>query len=226
MISKSLLLKPLAIAALFVAGGAAQAAITVYTSLTAFTAAVGTTGTDDYTGFAVAAGTSSPIVRSAGTFSYTATVDPTVFYGAGTTGNPWLSTLTATDTITFNGFTAGVVAAGGNFFGSDILGSFLVGGMTLTATDASGSVSQTIANTSTAGFLGFVSTGALLSLKLCAVQVTINACGNSATLAPFVWPTADNLILASAAPVPEPETYAMLLAGLGALAFMARRRGV
>ena len=28
----------------------------------------------------------------------------------------------------------------------------------------------------------------------------------------------------STPPVPEPETYAMLLAGLGALAFVARRR--
>jgi hypothetical protein len=28
----------------------------------------------------------------------------------------------------------------------------------------------------------------------------------------------------SAAPVPEPETYAMLLAGLGALGFIGKRR--
>jgi hypothetical protein len=28
----------------------------------------------------------------------------------------------------------------------------------------------------------------------------------------------------TAAPIPEPETYAMLLAGLGLLAFIARRR--
>jgi hypothetical protein len=33
-----------------------------------------------------------------------------------------------------------------------------------------------------------------------------------------------NLNLTMAAPVPEPETYAMLLAGLGAIGFMSRRR--
>jgi hypothetical protein len=31
-------------------------------------------------------------------------------------------------------------------------------------------------------------------------------------------------ITSTLAPVPEPETYAMLLAGLGAVGFMARRR--
>jgi hypothetical protein len=38
----------------------------------------------------------------------------------------------------------------------------------------------------------------------------------------FLWPTADNLILAAA--VPEPKTYAMMLAGLGLMGFMVRRR--
>jgi hypothetical protein len=35
----------------------------------------------------------------------------------------------------------------------------------------------------------------------------------------------DDLRVATAvAPIPEPETYAMLLAGLGMMAFLARRR--
>lgn len=34
----------------------------------------------------------------------------------------------------------------------------------------------------------------------------------------------DNVSLVATAPVPEPETYAMMLAGLGAVGFMARRR--
>lgn len=35
---------------------------------------------------------------------------------------------------------------------------------------------------------------------------------------------ADNMLHIAAAPVPEPESYAMLLAGLGMIGFMARRR--
>jgi PEP-CTERM motif len=41
----------------------------------------------------------------------------------------------------------------------------------------------------------------------------------------FLWPTVDNFVLAGAAAVvPEPQVYAMLLAGLGFVGFMARRR--
>lgn len=216
MTTKSFALKTVALAALVAAAGVANASITVYTSLAAFNAAVGTTGTDTYAGFSITGSTPSPIVRNAGIFQYTANPAPAGnFFGAGTTANPWLSTNTATDTITFNTFSAGVVAAGGNFFGSDVLGSFAAGDVTLVATDASGSTSQTIVGATTSSFLGFVSTGSLLSLTLTAVQPA----------ATFLWPTADNLVLASAiAAVPEAQTYAMMLAGLGLMGFMARRR--
>jgi hypothetical protein len=41
----------------------------------------------------------------------------------------------------------------------------------------------------------------------------------------FTWPSVDNLLLAQAAgPIPEPETYAIMLAGLGLMGFIARRR--
>ena len=53
--------------------------------------------------------------------------------------------------------------------------------------------------------------GALSSLTVSAVQG-----------ANPLWPTVDNLTLATA--VPEPGTYAMLLAGLGVVGFIARRR--
>jgi hypothetical protein len=42
----------------------------------------------------------------------------------------------------------------------------------------------------------------------------------------FLWPAADDLTLAGAVstPIPEPETYALLLSGLAILGFGARRR--
>jgi hypothetical protein len=217
MLSKVSLIKPLAFAALLATAGASQAAITVYTSLAAFNAATLNQGTDTFTGLSITSGTPSPLSRSTtvGTsYTYTADAGPAgTFFGAGTTANPWLSTNTATDTISFFGFSAGVVGLGGNFFGSNISGLFAPGNVTLTATDTSGTVTQTIVNAVEGSFLGFVSTTGLLSATLSAVQVP----GASP-----LWPTADNVVLASA--VPEPGTYAMMLAGLGVLGFMARRR--
>jgi hypothetical protein len=225
---KSFLIKPLAMAALVATAGASQAAITVYTSLVAFNAATSAQGTDTYTGLSITASTPSPITRSAGAYSYTADASPAgTFFGAGTSANPWLSTNTATDTITFNAFTAGVAAVGGNFFGSNISGLFLSGNVVLTATDGSGSITQTIAGATTSSFLGFVSTGSMTSLTLCAVQPSLGRCATpaDAVVAPFLWPTVDNLVLAKAVvAIPEPSTYAMLLAGLGAVGFVARRR--
>jgi hypothetical protein len=215
MTSKISLLKPLALAALLVASGASQAVITVYTSAAAFAAATSAPGVDTFTGLSITGATPSPITRNAGAYTYTGAVSTTSFFGAGTTANPWLSTNTATDTMTFNTFLGGVQAVGGNFFGSDIAGAFLAGNITITATDASGTVTQTIVGATTTSFLGFVSTGAMTSLTVASVQPAVG----------FLWPTVDNLTLAKATvPIPEPETYAMMLAGLGLVGFLARRR--
>ena len=213
MVSKSFLIKPLAVAALLAVAGSAQATITVFTSQASFLAAVSAPGVDTYNDLALTS-VPSPITRNAGVYGYTGTVSTTSFFNAGTTADVWLSTNTATDTITFNGFTGGVAAAGGNFFGSDINGAFASGNLTLTATDASGTVTQTITNATTTGFLGFVSSGTLTSITITSVQ----------PVSGFLWPTVNNLTLGVAAPIPEAQTYAMMLAGLGFMGFLARRR--
>ena len=212
MFSKIPLLKPLALAALLATAGAAQAAITVFTSQAAFNAATASPGTDTFAGFSIVGSTPSPITRTAGIYTYSADAGPAgSFFGGGTTANPFLSTNTATDTVSFFGFSPGVVGFGGNFFGSNVSGLFAAGDMTVTATDSSGTVTQTIVGATQAGFLGFVSSSAILSATLSSVQPTTG----------FLWPSVDNLVLSV---VPEPGTYAMMLAGLGVLGFMARRR--
>jgi hypothetical protein len=224
MLKKKILVQSLALAGLLAAAGAAQATITVYTSLASFTAAVLNPGTDRFDGFSLVAPTFGALNRTAGTFGYTArtlaldpdtnlTTETNAFFGAGSSADPWLSSNTATDLIEFGSFIGGVGALGGNFFGSNIAGAFSSGVIVVTATDADGAVSSTIAAATTDSFLGFVSSrGALSSVSVSSIQPLGAA---------FVWPTVDNLVLAA---VPEPETYALLLAGLGIVGFMARRR--
>ncbi len=201
-------LKSLALAALLSTAAAAHADITVYTSEAAFLAAVSAPGTDTYDDLLLAQ-YPSPLMRMAGTYSYTAASDGGL-YGAGVDADHWLSTNLAGDAITFAGFSPGVLALGGFFFGSDISGAFIPGtSMTLTA--ESGEIKTVILDDTTVGsFLGFVSSSQLASVVLSANQPGTYP----------VWPTVNNLTLA----VPEPATYGMLLAGLGVAGFAARRR--
>lgn len=213
MLSKSFLIKPLAAAALLAVAGASQATITVFTSQSAFLAAISNVGVDTFDNMPLSS-VASPTFRNAGPYNYTAAVSTTSFFQAGTTSDVWLSTTTATDTITFNAFTGGVAGIGANFFGSDINGAFSAGSLTITATDASGTVTETLVSAAPTSFLGFVSNGALTSVTITSVQ----------PVSSFLWPTVNNLTMGVAAVVPEPQTYAMLLAGLGFVGFMARRR--
>ena len=213
--SHRFLLKPLAAALLVCAAGASHAAITVYTSMAAFNTATSARSTDTFAGLSITGSTPTPVVRTVGPYSYTANATPAgLFFGGGTTADPFLSTNTATDTIVFNAFTGGVRAVGGNFFGSDVSGAYAAGGITITATDASGTVTQTLAAPTQSSFLGFVSTGAMTSVTVVSIQ----------PLSGFLWPSVDNLVLASAVAVPEPGTYGLMFAGLGIVGLVARRR--
>jgi len=211
----TVLRKTLATAALLACCGASNAAVTLYTSQASFLADVESIGVDTFAGFSITGTTPSPLTRNAGSYSYTASVSTTSFFGAGTVADPWLSTNTATDTITFDGFSGSASAIGGLFFGSDISGSFALGDITLTATDSLGAtLTSTVINATTSSFVGFATNGTLTSLTVTSVQPGTG----------FLWPTVDNLTLATVTPVPEPETYALMLLGLGAVAAVARRR--
>jgi hypothetical protein len=183
-------------AVLLCASSASHGAFTLYTSQAAFSAAIASPGIDTYAGFSITATTLSPINRSAGAYTYTAAA-PGDFFGAGTTANPWLSTNTATDTITVNALPASVRGIGGNFFASNIAGAFLAGDVTIAVTDAGGTTTQTITGATTSSFLGFVSDGSITSLTISAVQ----------TASP-VWPTVDNLTMGVTAAVAAPPQFA------------------
>jgi len=216
MINKKFVIQPLAVAALVLSAGASHAAfINTFTSLAAFNAGTVQQGTDLFNGFVVDGSTASPLLRGTqvGTvYSYTADATPAgTFFGGGTVANPFLSTNIATDTIILTAFSPAIRAIGGNFFGSDPSGAFTVGTMTIEVRDTLGATfTQTIDNAAQAGFLGVLSNGFIESLTITSVQPAVG----------FIWPSADNLVMA----IPEPGTYALMLAGLGFLGFMARRR--
>lgn len=210
---------PAALAALVAMNGA-QAAITIYTSQASFLSAVGATvGVDTYDDLDFTQPLGTPILRTAGSFSYSASAGPlSNFFPAGDVASDvWLATNDRTDTITFNGFSAGAAAVGGFFFRSNVNGLSTATAATINirATDSLGAVvTQAQVNPANTSFVGFVSNGNISSL-----QVFV---GTQATGTNGVWPTVNNLTVAAA--VPEPESYALMLAGLSLVGWLARRR--
>lgn len=198
-------LKPLCLAALLCAAAGAQAAITVYTSESAFLAAVSAPGTDTFDDLTVAP-YGDTVYRTAGAYNYQA-YSATGIWGAGGPTDFWLSNNTRYNPIVFSQFSSGVSAFGGNFFASDIAGQFVPDGtMVLTAVDG-GTLTYDLTGATTGSFVGFVSTTPLSS-------VTLGTDGGE------YWPTANNVVLA----VPEPATYGMMLVGMTLLGVAARRR--
>lgn len=194
--------------------GAAQAALTVYTTAASFASATTVPYTDSFSDLALDFA-ASPLTRINGAYGYTTTANGGLF-GAGTAADIWLSTSLSGAVMRFGDFTGGVRGLGGLFFGSDAAGAFAAGqSFTLTATDSVGaSLSATLNNATTGSFVGFVSDALLVSVSL-----TPGALGS--------WATVNNLVLTQApgAPIPEPGRLGLLLGGLGAVgAFRLRQR--
>jgi hypothetical protein len=200
--------------ALLLCAGSAQAEITAFTSQSAYLAAVGNTGVDDYNDL-IQQMYFDQIPRQAGEYSYSVSAGPkapAIWAGTDDYVDFWLTSQNRTDTTTFV-LQGGVAGAGGNFFGSDIYSHpTTAASLLLTATDSTGAtVSFTLENPTAQSFVGFVSSADLVSLTVTAGEQ------------PGVWSSIDNFHVSVAA-VPEPGTYAMLLAGLGMLGWTARRR--
>ncbi len=167
------------------APGLARASIVMFESRVDFLAAVTSPGIDTYDSFPVGSQATSPIQRVAGSYLYTAH-STTGFHGAGSAFDPWLSTTLPGDTITFDGFSAGVVAVGAEMFGSDAGGAFRSGDIIVTATDGGQAVTHTIVGATTSSFFGVVSDQP-------PVTVTVRRAPSGGG---SIWPTLDRLTLA------------------------------
>jgi len=206
-----------AIAGLIAAAANANAALTAYNSSTSFAAATANSATDTYDDL-VQSGTQTalpnPLSRMAGDYSYEVSATNGLFR-AGTVSDGSLGTLNTTEPIVFNTFAGGVKAIGGLFYAVDGGGAFVSGQtMTLTVADSFGATAKSvITDASLSSFAGFSSNGTITSLTLSVGYPEVSAAVNNLVLAQLPTP-----------PVPEPATLGMFLAGLGALAFVRRRR--
>lgn len=151
----------------------------------------------------------SPITRHVGDYSYTIAADGGL-WAAGDGRNRYVTTSEIDSVITLDNFSAGTRAVGGNFFNTDFNGDpIAAGAVQMTVVDRQGTLVLRVTGGISDSFVGFLASSALQSVT---VQSRLND----------YFTTIDNITLA--APVPEPGSAAMLLAGLAVLPWAARRR--
>jgi hypothetical protein len=222
MLKKSRL-APTALAILLASFGSAEAAIAVYKTQASYLAAISAPGFDNFNDLDPADTLATPQSRVAGAYSYTASTAPAEeFFPSGTQGGDvWLSTTLRKNSITFDAFSSNVRGVGGFFFRTDSNGLLTSepARINFSATDASETVLDKLDDSTLTSFLGFVTTGAFTSLKLWVGDEGVGVDG--------VWASVNDLTLgaeAVAPPIPEPETYALMLGGLALMGALVRRR--
>lgn len=223
-LARPALLRAAALAALACTAGAAQATITVSTSLSSFTtAAGGVVSTDSFSDLTINQSLNTLTTsRTVGSLGYdlsssNLTTDavnaPSGLFVVPVASAVAVSTQFYTDTLTFSNFVNPVKAVGANVYGTNVLGELGTLALTIKATDINGlTLTTTSAGSSTSGFVGFVSDVALASVVISATTANTDR-----------WVTVDNVTLA-AAPVPEPSSWLLMLAGGAAVLSLAKRR--
>ncbi len=214
-------IRALAVAAILASAGQAKASLTFFDSQAAYMAAISAPGVDNYESMPWA-DMGSFVEGQAGEHYYAAwavaeTGDWTGLYAAGSSSDLWLSTNVAADYLTYGYFSDKVNAAGGFFFGSNEMGEFKAGQtIRVNAIDSDGEeLNVLMENARPDSFYGFVSTSHLEYFQVSALQPN----------GEFTWVAGNDLTLGSiAAAVPEPGSYAMLLAGLGLLGAVGQRK--
>lgn len=214
-----------ALAALACAAGAAQATITVSTSLSSFTtAAGGVVSTDKFSDLTINTYLGSlSTSRTAGSFGYSVTssnlsTDPNNFpsdlFVAPAAGTVALSTAWFSDTLTLGNFAPTVRSVGTNLFGTSTGAAYgeLTGlALTIKATDKNGlTVTTTSTGNSLSSFVGFTS-----DVPLDSIVISATTPNTGATV------TIDNVVLSA---VPEPSSWLLMLAGGAAVLSLAKRR--
>jgi hypothetical protein len=212
-----------ALLALFAAYNA-QAAITVYTDQASFASALSNSSTDTFTDLDDSSSgnlDTKSLTRSTGAYTYTVSSADELIVSDSMMGvSPGiLGPVSATDNLLFSAFNSGTTAIGGVFFSTDA--SFVVDNypLTLNLVTASGEVkSVPLSSTTASSFVGFISDSQITSLTVVSPSAVANANGYVSTTAITLGMTA------AVAAVPEPSSFIMLLAGLGMLGVMVRRR--